>query len=216
MADEIEVNETVPVSAINAPTPQDTAVEPAETPPAEKAEGEGKETKAEDAKGDKAKVGAPEKYDTFKFPEGVEVDQPALDKFLPLAKELNLTQEQAQKLIDFQSEYIAAATKTAQSMWDTLQSDWVKAAKSDKEIGGQAFNENVGHAAKAIKQFGTPELKAALDATGVGNHPEFIRVFAKIGRAISEDKFHVSNAEQAPSPKTWAETLFPNQGKQGA
>jgi hypothetical protein len=167
---------------------------------------------AQDGKADEGKGGAPEKYGDFKLPEGVEVDKAMLEGFLPVAKELNLSQEQAQKLVDFQSQYVAHAAKAQQEAWDTMQADWVKAAKADKDIGGPAFNDSVGFAAKAIKQFGTAELKAALDATGVGNHPEFIRVFAKIGKAMSEDKFHVSNAEAPATPQSLAQRLFPNQG----
>lgn len=171
---------------------------------------------AQDGSADKSKGGAPEKYGDFKLPDGVEMDKAMLEGFLPVAKELGLSQEAAQKLVDFQSQYVAHAQKAQQEAYDNMLQDWVNAAKADKDIGGPAFNENVGFAAKAIKQFGTPELRAALDATGVGNHPEFIRVFAKIGKAMSEDKFHVSNAEPAAGPKSLAERLFPNQGKQGA
>lgn len=171
---------------------------------------------AQDGTADKGKGGAPEKYGDFKLAEGVEMDKAMLEGFLPVAKELGLSQEQAQKLVDFQSQYVAHAQKAQQEAWDTMQADWVKAAKSDKEIGGPAFNDTVGFASKAIAKFGTPELKAALDATGVGNHPEFIRVFAKIGKAMSEDKFHVSNAEAPATPQSLAQRLFPNQGNQGA
>lgn len=190
-----------------------TPAQAAEGQPAPKNDaGEGAKPAAEDAKGDKAKVGAPEKYADFKLPEGVEIDKSAMEGFLPLAKKLNLTQEQAQELVDFQASQVAHGQKASQEAWDTMQADWIKAAKTDKEIGGPAFNEHVGYAAKAIKQFGTPELKAALDATGVGNHPEFIRVFAKVGKAMSEDKFHIGGAEAPSTPKSLAERLFPNQG----
>jgi hypothetical protein len=180
-------------------------------PPAQNAAGDGKETNAQDPNGAKAAVGAPEKYEDFTMPEGIEVDKAMMDQFLPVAKELNLTQEQAQKLVDMQTAYVQHMTKANEESWNTTMTDWVKSAKADQEIGGLKFNESVQQAAKALKQFGTPELRAALDATGVGNHPEFIRVFAKIGKAISEDKFHVSNAQAPSSPKSWAETLFPTQ-----
>jgi uncharacterized protein (DUF4415 family) len=189
---------TEPVAAPAAPVPTVAVVAPAV----------GDQTVVQEPVKPEAPVGAPEKYEAFKTPEGIQIDQAVLERFSPLAKELGLTQEAAQKLIDFQSEYALHAQKTEQAAWDQMQTDWVNAAKTDKEIGGPAFNENVGYASKAIKQFGTAELKAAMDATGVGNHPEFIRVFAKIGKAMSEDKFLVSNAEVPASPKSWAETLF--------
>lgn len=48
--------------------------------------------------GDKPE-GAPEKYE-FQAAEGVELDTEALKEFEPVARELNLTNEQAQKLVD--------------------------------------------------------------------------------------------------------------------
>jgi hypothetical protein len=201
-------------SIINA-DPNTPAPAAGGTPEGTKPEGEaGKTTEPQDGKADKAKVGAPEKYADFKLPDGAVVDKVAMEKFLPLAKKLNLNQDQAQELVDFHSEFAAHGAKAEQEAWDNLQADWVKTAKNDKEIGGPAFNENVGYAAKALKQFGNDALKEAMDATGVGNHPEFIRVFAKIGKALSEDKFHVSNADVPSTPKSLAERLFPNQAKQ--
>ncbi|MCV5473515.1 peptidase, partial [Escherichia coli] len=63
-------------------------------------EGEKKEgdQPAEKKEGDKPE-GAPEKYE-FQAAEGVELDADALKDFEPVARELNLTNEQAQKLVD--------------------------------------------------------------------------------------------------------------------
>lgn len=216
-----EGTEAAPASAITAAAvdvkPDATAITAAVAPDAAKAADAGKTIESPDAKSDVAKVGAPEKYEVFTLKEGLVVDQPAMDSFMPIAKELNLTQDQAQKLVDFQSELVQQSVKAEHEAWDTLLADWVKGAKADIEIGGLGFNDAVAHAGRAIKVFGTPELKAALDATGVGNHPEFIRVFARIGKAISEDKLHFGNAGAATEPKSLAERLFPDQGKaQGA
>ncbi|MEI6907818.1 peptidase, partial [Klebsiella pneumoniae] len=35
--------------------------------------------------------------------------------------------------------------------------------------------------------FGTPELKEYLNGTGLGNHPELVKAFIKVGKAMSED-----------------------------
>ena len=48
---------------------------------------------------DKKPDGAPEKYE-FKPAEGQELDETALKEFEPIARELNLNQEQAQKFVD--------------------------------------------------------------------------------------------------------------------
>ena len=39
----------------------------------------------------------------------------------------------------------------------------------------------------------TPELVAALDSTGLGNHPELVRMCVRIGKAMREDTFHTGS-----------------------
>ena len=166
--------------------------------------------KLKDGKTDKGE-GAPEKYTDFTLPDGVELDKAALETFLPLAKEFNLSQANAQRLIDLQTKMAVEANKAQQVAWDGIQTKWRDDTKADKEIGGSNLDANVVYAKTFLKTFGTPELMAALDATGVGNHPEFIRAFVRAGKAISEDKLHFGGG--VGGAKTAAEILFPNQVK---
>jgi len=80
--------------------------------------------------------------------------------------------------------------------------------KSDKEIGGDSFTPSVKHAQNAINKFGTPELKSALDSYGMGNHPELVRVFARIGKAMAEDTHVGGNAGGAEADQS--KRMFPN------
>lgn len=163
---------------------------------------------SKDAKGDKDKVGAPEKYE-FKAPEGVKLDEAVLGEFTPLAKEMGLTQENAQKLVDLYAKVQAANSEASTKAWADLQAEWTNKTKTDKEFGGEKLMENVSIAKKAIEAFGTPELSEALTVTGVGNHPEFVRFFYKVGKEIGNDKLSFGKAGgQAPDP---AKILFPNQ-----
>lgn len=161
---------------------------------------------------DKAvKTGAPEKYE-FKLPEGVTLDEKALGEVTPLFKEANVTQEQAQKFVDYQMAREANAAKVQQEAWAKINTDWVATAKADKEIGGTEakFNESLGLAKTAIKAFGNEEFSKMFNATGVGNHPEFIRFMAKVGKAIGEDKMHVGGSPAGEGEKSLAERLYPN------
>ena len=49
---------------------------------------------------DKADEGAPEKYEEFKAPEGVALDAEVVKVYSEVAKELNLSQDKAQSVID--------------------------------------------------------------------------------------------------------------------
>lgn len=188
---------------------------PSEGEEAGKAAGEeGKaDGKSEDGQADKdEKVGAPEKYEDFKVPEGMELDEKAIEEFTPLAKELNLSQEQAQKLVDFQAKFQEGLLEQQTEAWDTLQDHWRSQVKEDKEVGGKAFDESIAAATAALKEFGTPELQEALVTTGMGNHPEVVRVFARIGKAIGEDKIRTGNSA-SNAPKSAADLLYPTMNK---
>lgn len=131
--------------------------------------------------------GAPEKYE-FKPAEGQELDAAALEQFEPIARELNLTNEQAQKMVDLYGTKIMPMVQQQQvEAWQKTTEQWAADVKADKEIGGDKLTGNLSAAQRALAQFGTPELKEYLEGTGLGNHPELVKAFVKIGKAMSED-----------------------------
>jgi hypothetical protein len=130
-------------------------------------------------------AGAPEKYE-FKAPEGQSFDANVLAQFEEVAREINLPQAEAQKMLD------KIAPALAQKQADIIKSaqdEWVASTKADKEIGGDKLDANLSVAKKALDAFGTPALRDLLNESGLGNHPEIIRAFYKAGKAISEDSF---------------------------
>lgn len=143
--------------------------------------------KAEKAEKEQKQEGAPEKYE-FKPAEGQELDTAALEQFEPIARELNLTNEQAQKMVDLYGTKIMPMVQKQQAeAWQKQTEGWAETVKEDKEIGGDKLTANLSAAQRALDQFGTPELKEYLNATGLGNHPDLVKTFVKIGKAMSED-----------------------------
>lgn len=130
--------------------------------------------------------GAPEKYE-FQAGEGVELDTEALKDFEPVARELNLSNEQAQKLVDAYPKILAGVQQRQAEAWQKQTEDWAADVKADKEIGGDKLTANLSKAQRALDQFGTPALKEYLNTTGLGNHPDLVKTFVKIGAAMSED-----------------------------
>lgn len=150
----------------------------------------------------------PEKYE-FKAPDGVTFDQAQIDAFTPIAKELKLTNDQAQKLVDFHTNTVKSAQAAQAASVSAETSEWGRQSASDKEFGGAKFAENTGIAVKALDKFGSPALRQALDKSGMGNHPEVVRFFWKVGQTLSEDTFNSGNGGGGGAPRTAAEILFP-------
>lgn len=157
-------------------------------------------------------VGAPEEYEPFEVPEGVELAGEVVDEFKALAKAKNLPQADAQ-------DFINIGAKHAQSMYDKMLDNhvqqiatWGEEAKADPEIGGPKYIENVQLAKKAVERFGTPALREALEFSGLGNHPEMIRAFTRIGKAISESSLHgMGAAPSAGRELSLEERMYPSQ-----
>lgn len=165
-------------------------------------------TPGDQDQGDQAKPqGAPDKYE-FKLPEGVQLDDKGTTAFSEVAKELNLSQDAAQKVLDKMGPVIAGRHAEALSQ---AKAQWVEATQNDKEYGGEKLSENLAVAKKALDTFGSPELRTLLNESGLGNHPEIIRAFFKAGKAISEDKFVPATGGSPKGTKAAADALYPNQ-----
>ena len=144
------------------------------------------------------KDGAPEKYEfNDKVADAPEVlDPEVLTAFGEVAKELDLPQDAAQKVLDKVAPVIQA--KQAKVL-EQVKVDWANDSQADKEFGGENLAENLEIAKKSLDAFGSDSLKSLLHETGFGNHPEIIRFMYKAGKAISEDSY-VGNSQGA-NPK---------------
>ncbi|AHB70333.1 hypothetical protein P262_02767 [Cronobacter malonaticus] len=172
--------------------------DPAEQKTDDGAEQPKKDEEKPDEKKDETKKpeGAPEKYE-LTAGEGVELDAAAVKEFEPIARELNLSNEQAQKLVDvYASKILPLVNQQQLAAWQKQGEEWQEAIKADKEIGGDKLTSSISAAQRAIDQFGTPELKEYLEASGLGNNPALVRFCVQVGKAMSEDKMvsggHVS------------------------
>ena len=170
---------------------QDPVVDSAQTegsdPQADQGEGSG-EADTGNGEGDAAPEGAPEQYADFTTPEGYELSDTLNGEFKELAKSMNLTQEQAQQFIEIDAKRALGEAETAQAQWKATTDEWAASLQNDAEMGGAKYEQSLALANKAIDNFGTPELRAFLDESGLGTHPELLRAFHKVGNAISEDR----------------------------
>lgn len=179
-------------------------------------------------KSDDAKPAVPDTYAAFTAPDGYTLDPKTIEAATPIFKELGLTQDQAQKLVAFHSEQMIAAAKAPESAMTTMRNDWVAKAKSDPDMAKAVNGDKTGLEAvkldmgRALNAIGDPalaqEFKQAMDLTGAGDHPAFIKTFWKLAQFVTEGK-HVAginpsvHGQQAPGTTTKpsaAAALYPN------
>ncbi len=148
-----------------------------------------------------------ENYD-FKAPEGVTFDADVLGEFSGVAKELKLSQADAQRVVDVGAKLSQKWQAQQTSAIEKVTAEWVSAATADKEYGGDKLAESLSVAKKAVQAFGTPELSKLLEESRLGNHPEVIRFMVRAGKAISNDSIVVGGSGVSAKSKSTAEVLY--------
>lgn len=123
----------------------------------------------------------PEKYE-IKMPDGVEMDAAMLEAVTPLFREAKFSPAQAQAAADI---YMQQQTKQLEAH-SAMVAGWANEARADKEIGGAKFAENMAYAAKAFQATGNERAMQIIDTYGLGNNPDILRMFVRIGKAMSE------------------------------
>lgn len=165
--------------------------------------------------------GAPEAYADFTAPEGVELDKETVGEAQTLFKELDLSQPAAQKLVDFFNAKIAKVAEAPFEAYRTMRKEWQDSVKADSEIGGGKFDQvkaTIGRTLDSVFQgdpAGRQAFREAMDLTGAGDNPAFVRAFYRLAQKAGEGT-SVRGGGPAPTGqsdgtrRTGASAMYPN------
>lgn len=148
--------------------------------------------------GEKKQDAAPEEYKDFAFPEGMVVDPAFMTQAKSIFKDANLSQDNAQKLVDL----VIERDKQVEKAQLDLAKKW-----AEDFMSKPTAKEDLAYAAKA-RSFVTPGLREMLKDPRIGNNPEILATLAKVGRAISEDRFEDQGGDRKGGDKSMAEAIF--------
>lgn len=155
----------------------------------------------------------PQQYESFALPEGIEMDNDALNEALPVLQGLKASQEDAQKLVNIGANMISKVMKNVSEQHNKVVEGWRKESESLFGKDGDAkFQERVGRAEEVVKQFfKTEEQRNILTAYGLGNHPAFFAMCLAIAEGTSEDRPTLpASTGGFQSTQTLAQTWYPD------
>lgn len=140
------------------------------------------------------KLGRPETPDKYEiqFAENTPVDEKLLSTYRSEAYKLGLTQEQAKGLAEW---WAGQAQGMGEAGSEDIKADLAKWDQELDQTWGWQKDRNIELASRALKTAigNDAELGAKvvelLDSTGIGNHPEMLKLFHKIAMMQGEDKF---------------------------
>ena len=198
-------------------TPASTETKPTTTPETKPSTETKPEVKAEPGK-------APDKYADFKAPEGVTLNKDAIDAAVPIFKELGLSQDQAQKLVELQAKREVDAAKAPQDAYTAMRNGWKSEVLANSELstGGKLKPEVSETIGRAIASMGDTKVQDAfrqgMDLYGWGDNPAVVQGLYALGKLVTEGRpvqagGPASTGQQQPgttTKPTAAKALFPN------
>ncbi len=208
---------TPPAPLIGDPPKEAPAVEPVEEEPPKE------EPPKEEPPKEEPKPKAPEEYSEFSVPEGTTLDEQTGTEFKVIAKELDLTQEQAQKLLDFGGDKLRAQIEAPYKLWAETQAKWQAEVKADPEIGGTKYEQSIKDAAQVFapgesnpfvkSDAEAKALREALNMTGAGNNPAIVKLFVKMGAMLKEPG-SLTGGPVKDSQSTLLSKMYPTMGSE--
>lgn len=173
---------------------------------------------------DTVKPVVPEIYSDFKVPEGVTLKPDVIKEASGIFKELGLTQDQAQKLVDFYGKDIKATADAPQATFNIMVDGWKADVLKDPSLAsGDGLRTDVKENIGKLKATLGPATEIAafdqlMNMSGLGNNPVIVKALNAWGKALGEGK-HVAGGGPSPlgqqAPKSSerpsvAAAMFPN------
>lgn len=161
------------------------------------------------AEGEEGKVEEGQIEFDLKLPENTLLSDEAKDEIVSIAKEQGLSQDQAQKVLDLQSEIASEVSDQFTQDFEDQVNSWGEEIKADKDLGGDNLGKNVELAKRAVVAFAGEEFLTELDQTGYANHPRLFKMLTKIGAELQAGDLVLSSA-QSNQPKSAAQIMYPD------
>ena len=136
---------------------------------------------------------APAEYSAFTLPEGMELDENILNEFLPVAQELELDQEGAQKLIDFQVKVATQRQEAIDAALTQEEASWKESFRADPN-----YTANTANAKRGIKILGDEGYKK-IQALGIEWNPAVTELFVKLGQMTAEGTTRKGGGQPNPT-----------------
>jgi hypothetical protein len=170
-----------------------------------------------------AEKGAPDAYSDYTVPDGYTLDPQVKADADKIFKNLGLSQEAAQSLVDFYTQQTTEAFRAPFEAYQKMTDSWRQESESHPDLRGKLGpgKEISVRIAKAIDGIGDAKLasdfREAMDISGIGNHPAFIRVLSKFAERLTEGSHVAGNgpakagqSEPNRPPPSAAAAMWPN------
>lgn len=185
------------------------AADPNSTQATDAGEGQGQGEADKTSEGgnttEETQTGAPEAYAAFTMPEGYVLDGERLELANTTFKDLNLTQDQGQKLIDL---FVKADGENGSLLKEMIEGQRQDAilqwGEDSKKEYGATYDKIVADAKAGVEwaKQERPGILGTFDKEGWGNHPDALWAFAKLGELSRGSSFRGMGGEASGADRS--------------
>lgn len=143
---------------------------------------------------------------------GAEVKSETANIIAGMAKDLKLTQEQAQNFFSNSMGENGAITKLNTEALKVYNEQWAKEITGDPVLGGNNLANTKSNISRCMA-FADDELKGLLQNAGLGNYPPLVRFLNKVGERLGSDTNFIgggspAKAQASDSPYSFLSEVY--------
>ena len=130
---------------------------------------------------------APDKYSMpdVQMPEGLKMDEAKIAERKSLYHKAGLSDKQAKALIEADLTFVKSSYEADKQSTESAK---LSAESSLKQEWGDKFQANIELARSVVAKFGDEQFTRYIEESGLGNDPRLIKMLAKAGQGLMEDR----------------------------
>lgn len=136
---------------------------------------------------------APIKYEAFKLPDNVKLDDKKFGQFQEVAGKGQVPQDVAQNLLDLyiaeRQQDVVSARAEQRRVWDQLNDTWKTELRNDPVLGGNRLETTLSLAKAVVEEYlpaaEVGEYMAHMRNNGMGNFKLHVKLLHNIGKALN-------------------------------
>ena len=154
----------------------------------------------------------PEKY-SLRLPKDSVLKDAHIEKIAAYAKERGFSNEQAQELLNRESDAVSEYATEQKTTLETNRSNWLKQLQNDPDVGGDKLSQNGELAFEAANRFFGKDFVEEIRKSGLNHHPLLFKGLVKLGQAMQSDSFVRGGVDNSNRGKTIADRLYGKKNK---
>jgi len=130
---------------------------------------------------------APDKYSMpeVQMPEGLKLDDAKIAERKALYHKAGLTDKQAKALIEADLTFVKSSYEADKQSTESAK---LTAESALKQEWGDKYTANIELARSVVAKFGDEQFARYIEESGLGNDPRLIKMLAKAGQGLMEDR----------------------------